>query len=347
MQGEKSIMKRKTFIIISALLIISLVITACTNDDKEKSNEEDTATQAKEQPKKSDSGTLQVPKTEMQKKDSGESVKALQKVLSAIGYDIKNTGKFDESTIWAITDIQLQHESLPITGIYSEDTAEVVHSLLQDSKEYVPGEGLPFKAEPAATKHGSEILANPYEQLALVNKEHALPEDYIPEDLVIPDVRFPFTEDLPKKQMREIAASSLEKLFHAADKAGLDLFAQSGYRSYDRQVSIFTANVNEHGEEAANNFSARPGESEHQTGLTMDVTSPDVNYQLIIEFGETDEGKWLKEHAAHFGFIIRYPEGKEAITHYQYEPWHIRYVGKKAAEDIMNNDLTLEEYLSN
>lgn len=77
----------------------------------------------------------------------------------------------------------------------------------------------------------------------------------------------------------------------------------------------------------------------------MDVTSPQVNFDLVTEFGDTKEGKWLKDHAAEHGFIIRYPKGKEDITGYQYEPWHIRYVGVKTATEIMERDITLEEYL--
>lgn len=192
---------------------------------------------------------------------------------------------------------------------------------------------------------GTKIADDPTDILVLVNKQHALPDGYIPPDLVFPDVRFPFTEDLPKKQMRKVAASAMEEMFEAGDAAGIDLFAQSGYRSYERQTVIFASNVEQQGEEAANKFSARPGESEHQTGLTMDVTSPEINYSLTIEFGDTKEGIWLKENAADYGFIIRYPLGKEDITEYQYEPWHIRYVGKKAAREIMSKGITLEEYL--
>src|SRR5699024_4260346 len=123
------------------------------------------------------------------------------------------------------------------------------------------------------------------------------------------------------------------------------LNAQTEYRTYNKNEDIFDAYVEEHGEDEANNFSARPGESEHQSGLTMDVTSEDVDFQLTVEFAETEEGKWLKENAAEFGFIIRYPEDKEDITEYQYEPWHLRYVGKKAAEEMVKKGLTLEEYL--
>ena len=189
------------------------------------------------------------------------------------------------------------------------------------------------------------VIENPYEILALVNKSYALPSDYEPHDLVVPDVRFPFTEFHEKKQLRKEAAIALEELFSAADREGIELFAVSGYRSYERQEAIFAAYVEQHGEEHANTFSARAGESEHQTGLVMDVSSQDVGFDLVTEFGETKAGKWVAENAHKYGYIIRYPKGKEHITKYQYEPWHLRYVGVNAATEIYENDLTLEEYL--
>ena len=179
----------------------------------------------------------------------------------------------------------------------------------------------------------------------LVNKEYALPDGYEPKDLVVTNVRFPFTEDDPKKQLRKEAAEALEQLFDAAEEEGHFLFAQSGYRSFERQEAIFASNVEQDGEEAANQYSARPGESEHQTGLVMDITSEAVEFRLVEEFGDTPEGKWVAENAYKYGFIIRYEKGKEDITGYQYEPWHLRYVGKKAAKTIYEQDLTLEEYV--
>lgn len=181
--------------------------------------------------------------------------------------------------------------------------------------------------------------------LLLANKKHALPADYEPVDLVAPNVRFPFTEDIPKRYLRKEAAEALEELFKASDAAGLELFAQSGYRSYARQKSVFAANVASMGEAEANAVSARPGESEHQTGLVMDVTSAEVNFDVTEAFGDTKEGQWLKDHAHESGFIIRYLKGKEAITEYSYEPWHIRYVGKEVAKEIYEKQITLEEYL--
>jgi len=178
----------------------------------------------------------------------------------------------------------------------------------------------------------------------VVNKKHHLTAEYIPPDLTVPKVPFSFTEDLPKKRMRKEAAEALEELFDAARREGIELVGVSAYRSYERQAEIFAYNARQRGEEVANQVSARPGESEHQTGLAIDVSCASVKYQLIEEFGETKEGKWLADHAAEYGFIIRYPKGKEEITGYQYEPWHLRYVGRQAAQRIKEEGITLEEY---
>lgn len=182
--------------------------------------------------------------------------------------------------------------------------------------------------------------------LLLVNRRRALPADYVPDDLVEPDVRFTFDEQLPQRLLREEAADALEKMFQAAEEEGFYLFAVSGYRSFERQEAIFAFNWQTHGEERANQFSARAGHSEHQTGLAMDITSESAGFQLTQDFGDTEEGQWVKQQAAEFGFIIRYLEGKEEITGFEYEPWHLRYVGKQAALEIVERELTLEEYLN-
>lgn len=191
------------------------------------------------------------------------------------------------------------------------------------------------------------IIPNPSSILALVNKNNKLPSDYIPKNLVIPNVPFSFTEYSDKKLMRKDAASALEEMFKSAKFEGINLCALSGYRSYAKQTAIFS-NIKKYGSvEKKNQFSARPGQSEHQTGLAIDLTGPSVNYGLSQAFGDTKEGIWLKKNSFKFGFIIRYPNGKENITMYKYEPWHIRYVGKEAAKEITNLNITLEEYLKN
>src|SRR5690625_331119 len=289
---------------------------------------------------------ITLPQGLLQKGDQGNDIESLQKALNELDYDLEETSQFDDKTTWAITDFQFQIDGLDITGIYDDKTKLALEAQFESDNQVKPGDGLPLQ-KTTETDDGIEVTGNPYEVLVLVNKEHALPDDFTPDDLVIPNVRFPFTEDLPKKQMRKVAADALEEMFDAADDKGLELFAQSGFRSFDRQEEIFAANVEKNGEEAANKYSARPGESEHQSGLTMDVTSADVGFDLIIDFGETPEGKWSEKHASDYGFIIRYPEGKEDITKYQYEPWHLRYVGEKAAKDIMDKSITFEEYLEN
>ena len=180
------------------------------------------------------------------------------------------------------------------------------------------------------------------DDILLVNKEHSLSSNYVPSNLVIPNV--PFVSD--QEKMKSHAADALEELFAQAESEGINLFASSGYRSYDYQQEVHQYYVNQYGEEYANQISAKPGESEHQTGLVMDVTSPSVDYQLIQEFGDTAAGGWVEEHADDYGFIIRYPEGKQSITGYQYEPWHLRYVGESHAQEIMSGNITLEEYLN-
>src|SRR5699024_388528 len=178
------------------------------------------------------------PDGHLQKMDTGKDVKALQTALNEIGYDIPITDTYDEDTTWAITDFQLQ-QSLQATGIYNTETKEASIQFLTDGKEIEPGSGLPKEKDVQTNDAGNPVSSNPYDVLGLVNKHHALPDDYVPDDLVVPDVRFPFTEDLPKKQLRKVAADALEELFAAGDEAGMDLFDQSGYRSYKRQEAIF------------------------------------------------------------------------------------------------------------
>jgi zinc D-Ala-D-Ala carboxypeptidase len=190
------------------------------------------------------------------------------------------------------------------------------------------------------------IVTNPNDILVVANKGRSLPVDYVPEDLVEPNVPFTFEEDVPKKLMRKEAAEALEAFFEQAEQENITILAQSGYRSYETQQAVFASNAERYGsEEEANKVSAYPGESEHQTGLSMDITSPSVEYQLIEAFGSTIEGKWVAENAHKYGYIVRYLEGKEHITGYQYEPWHLRYVGKETAAVIFEQKLTLEEYL--
>lgn len=193
---------------------------------------------------------------------------------------------------------------------------------------------------------GIAVVTNPTSTVVIVNKQRELASTYKPTDLVKPDVPFSFAGESPKKYMRKPAAAALEKLFAGAKQDGISLKAVSGYRSYASQKAIFDRNADLKGEAVANQTSAHPGQSEHQTGLAIDVSSASANYELEPSFGKTKEGKWLKAHAAQYGFIIRYGEGKEKLTGYTYEPWHIRYVGVFIAQEITKQGLTLEQYMN-
>ena len=194
---------------------------------------------------------------------------------------------------------------------------------------------------------GLLVVPDPLSMEVVVNKERKLPDGYVPPDLTVPAVPHLSEEGNPKRQMREEAARALEALFAEASEQGVPLIAVSGYRSYERQVKVFANSVHANGQEYAERFVALPGTSEHQTGLAMDVADGADPYPTLLEqsYGETESGKWLAENAAHFGFVLRYPEGKEDITGYSYEAWHIRYVGMALAETLSENDWTLEESL--
>lgn len=192
---------------------------------------------------------------------------------------------------------------------------------------------------------GKTMIKNTNDILVLVNKNRNLPADYKPNDLVIPNVRFSFEENIEKKYMRKEAAQALEELFNEAEKSGIYLYAISGFRSYERQKYLFDYRAARDGFEEANKLTAYPGQSEHQTGLAMDISCESLGFDLKQEFEQTAEGKWLKENAHKYGFIIRYPKGAEDITGYSYEPWHVRYVGIETANRIYERGITLEEYL--
>lgn len=180
--------------------------------------------------------------------------------------------------------------------------------------------------------------------LILVNKNNPLPGDYRPYDMVTPHIPFINNDNYEKTLLRCEAAKAMEKLFCAASSLDLRLYGISFFRPYFRQNAIYRSTLKTKGEEYASLHIAKAGHSEHQTGLSADISSKSVNYQLCPEFGMSDEGIWLANNAHHYGFIMRYPINKEDITGYCYEPWHIRYVGKAVAHNIYFNQITFEEW---
>ena len=171
--------------------------------------------------------------------------------------------------------------------------------------------------------------------LILVNKFYHLPDKYEPNDLVTLSSKY---NKGANSKMRKEAAIAFMKMVDAALLDNIILKNASAYRSYDYQVNLYDSYVNQDGKKNADIYSARPGYSEHQTGLCSDINTIDSS------FHGTNEANWLLKNAYKYGFIIRFPKDKEKITGYKYEPWHYRYVGEKVAKVIYENDLTLEEY---
>lgn len=171
-----------------------------------------------------------------------------------------------------------------------------------------------------AEKDGVTYIVNPYGYTLIANKTYSLPAAYAPGDLT--------------KECR----AAYNEMAAAAAKDGVNLFIVSGYRSWATQDSLYRRYAAQDGTAAADTYSARPGHSEHQTGLAMDLNS------LSGSFANTKEGKWLAANAHKYGFIIRYQKDKQSITGYIYEPWHVRYLGKELAAEVYGSGECLEEY---
>ncbi|WP_455543282.1 M15 family metallopeptidase [Intestinibacter sp.] len=184
------------------------------------------------------------------------------------------------------------------------------------------------------------IAKQRYDDLILVNKQNSVGSDYIPKNLVKSNIKFLNSSTEEEKYMEKEAAEALEQLVKGAKKDNIILLGSSGYRSYDTQVNIYNEYYKQKGKDYTVKYVAKPGTSEHQTGFAMDVTNPSRCFDKT-----SAEAQWLANNAYKYGFILRYPEGKTDVTGYSYEPWHIRYVGKKVAKEIYNNSETLEEYL--
>ena len=172
----------------------------------------------------------------------------------------------------------------------------------------------------------------------LVNKYYYLEKNYVPNNLETISTRFALSN---MKLVKE-AKDAFEEMASAAKKENLNIIAMSTYRSYDYQVNLYNKYVRTDGKEAADTYSGRPGHSEHQTGLVIDMTSIKEKYD--DDFTNSEAYKWLKENAYKYGFIERYPEGKTYITGYSPESWHWRYVGYEIAKKIHDEDITYDEY---
>ena len=169
----------------------------------------------------------------------------------------------------------------------------------------------------------------------IANKTYALPQDFIPTN---PDQ--PVNADRSSTCLDKTLMSAWKIMLKDATAKGLNIYISSGYRSYNYQVNVYNRYVQSDGAAKADTYSSRPGNSEHQTGLCFDLNTIEDSFQY------TNEGKWINDNCYKYGFCIRFPKGKDSATGYQYESWHLRYVGVDLATKLYNNGdwLSLEEY---
>lgn len=169
----------------------------------------------------------------------------------------------------------------------------------------------------------------------IANKTYALPQDFIPTN---PDQ--PVNADRSSTCLDKTLMSAWKIMLKDATAKGLNIYISSGYRSYNYQVNVYNRYVKSDGAAVADTYSSRPGNSEHQTGLCFDLNTIEDSFQY------TNEGKWINNNCYKYGFCIRFPKGKDSATGYQYESWHLRYVGVDLATKLYNNGdwLSLEEY---
>jgi len=180
----------------------------------------------------------------------------------------------------------------------------------------------------------------------IVNKKRPLPAGYVPPNLSVPNVTRRLDKDSESMKIDSDITKNIEELFSAAKQAGHPLVFASGYRSEEYQRQLFQRYVREGGQEYADKTSAKPGTSEHQTGLAFDVCEVNTDCELETSFSNTNTGRWVKDNAYKYGFIIRYLEGKENETGYTYEPWHLRYVGTDLAKELHSSNRTMEDYFN-
>jgi D-alanyl-D-alanine carboxypeptidase len=186
---------------------------------------------------------------------------------------------------------------------------------------------------------------DPTALLVLVDRQRNLPTDWAPSGMVAPRLTWAATDAVERRLLRPEAAQALDQLAWAAASDGVPIIGVSAFRSQQSQQQVYDRYVRTDGQVAADRFSAHAGHSEHQTGLAVDVTGADGTCPTEPCFGATPQAAWLAAHAPEYGFIVRYPAGKELITTYESEPWHLRYVGVGPALAMQRAGLTLDEYL--
>ena len=318
-KSVKLILKRMIFLIISGLILWGAFL--CIRDINNPENDKDT------------SGGKEINKEEYVYKEE----------LLALGYDIKDIETI--STKISNVDVKkylLTEKYEDITKFiaspyYKVEKTSRYQKYYDKHKEYDTDNVVIYVEIGLDIEFYTEMdeITNYDDVDALVNKYHKLPSNYEAKDLVT----LSKTYSSRGHKIKKVASESLMKMIDAAKADGLNLLVISGYRTESTQRGLFNNSVKRNGEAHALIYSAKPGHSEHQLGLAVDLNSTEES------FDQTKEYKWLKANSYKYGFIERYPKGKEFITGYGYEPWHYRYLGVDLATKVYTENVTYEEYL--
>lgn len=235
--------------------------------------------------------------------------------------------KYVKESTASVTQAVTQEVTQPVTEKETHSVEPITIATEEKTTESTTEATTEAKTESATQSTEFPLLTFPtvdeptyIDGILVVNKSYGLPPTYNPGN-------------------DKEALAEFDKMKADAAKEGLNIYISSGFRSYDHQVRTYSRYVYYDGQEMADTYSARPGYSDHQTGLAFDLNSVDDS------FGLTKEAVWVEEHCHEYGFIIRYPKGKEDITGYQWEPWHLRYLGIEKATAVYESGLSLEEYL--
>lgn len=221
----------------------------------------------------------------------------------------------------------------------SSDKNEGSKTSVKDYPADAPWEGFDMYGVPDAL---DTLTEDDGDLLVLVNKLHAVSKNYYPSDMVAVDGKYTTNQGL---EMKSDAYDAYLQMRKAARADEIYFKICSAYRTYSTQEYLYNSYLGSMGEDLRNIRSAYPGRSEHHTGYAIDITSKSMGWTLSQAFADYPEGEWINEHCSEYGFIIRYPKGKTDITGYDYEPWHLRYVGTEVAAEITEQGITLEEYL--
>ncbi len=318
-RSVKLILKRMIFLIISGFILWGAFL--CVRDINNPDNDKDT------------SGGKEINKEEYVYKEE----------LLALGYDIKDIETI--STKISNVDVKkylLTEKYEDITKFiaspyYKVEKTSRYQKYYDKHKEYDTDNVVIYVEIGLDIEFYTEMdeITNYDEVDALVNKYHKLPSNYEAKDLVT----LSKTYSSRGHKIKKAASEPLMKMIDAARADGLNLLVISGYRTERTQRGLFNNSVKRHGMDHALIYSAKPGYSEHQLGLAVDLNSTEES------FDQTKEYKWLKANSYKYGFIERYPKGKEFITGYGYEPWHYRYLGVDLATKVYTENVTYEEYL--